>query len=253
VTRRLLAGLAVAGLLAGCAPGRPGPPAASLGTVVDTAVPAAIRNLPLVTADGRPTSLAAFGGRDVMIADFLSLCTDVCPLTSANTAAMARAVTAAALGARVVLLEISVDPERDTPARLRAYQRLYGGPQADWVLLTETPANAAVLWRYFGVAVARAPEPKPATLDWLTHRPLTYDVDHSNVLVFLGPDGAERFVVNAAPDTLGAVPPGPLVGALSPQGRNDLAHPDPVVSWTVPQALSVLSWLAGRKIPVAGG
>jgi hypothetical protein len=35
---------------------------------------------------------------------------------------------------------------------------------------------------------------------------------------------------------------------MTPQGRHNLYHPSPGGSWTVPQAMQVLSWLAGRTI-----
>jgi protein SCO1/2 len=54
-----------------------GAPGAS-GTVVDRTVP----KLPLLDPGGRATSLAAFRGRVVVLAPFLTLCHEVCPLTT---------------------------------------------------------------------------------------------------------------------------------------------------------------------------
>ena len=105
---------------------------------------------------------------------------------------MARALDADGQASKVALLEISVDPHRDTPARLRAYQQLYGGPLPDWTLLRATPADTAKLWKFFDVEYQRVKEPKPASIDWLTHKPLTYDVTHSDALIFLGADGHEQ-------------------------------------------------------------
>jgi protein SCO1 len=224
------------------------PPPPSLGTVVDFTVPASIRNLPLTEANGSTTTLAAYQGKSVMIADFLTLCTDICPMISANTAAMARALDADGEAGKVALLEISVDPQRDTPARLRAYQKLYGGPQPDWTLLRATPADTARLWKYFDVEYQRIKEEKPASIDWLTHKPLTYDVAHEDDLIFLGPNGHERFVVNAAPDVQGHQPPPRLVKFLDPSGLVALNHPEPVEDWTVAQGLSVLSWLTDHRL-----
>jgi len=109
--------------MAGCggSTGAPGPPSAYLGTVVDRPVPAGIADLPLTTDAGRPTSLGAWHGQVVVLADFLTLCQGTCPLTTGNLLVMDRAVMAAGLGRRVRFAELTVDPERDTPARLRAY------------------------------------------------------------------------------------------------------------------------------------
>jgi len=244
----LLSAVTVLALLAGCGGGAVKPPPPSLGTVVDFGVPAAIRNIPLTEADGSTTTLAAYQGKAVMIADFLTLCTDICPLISANVAAMARAITADGQGGKVALLEITVDPQRDTPARMTAYQKLYGGPLSNWTLLTASPADIAKLWHFFGVEYQRVKEEKPPSVDWLTHKPLNYDIDHADDLIFLGANGREQFVVNAAPDVQGHLPPKDLVKFLNPDGLVALNKPKPVDDWTVSQGLSVMSWLLNHKL-----
>jgi protein SCO1 len=245
----LVTGVLLAGLAA-CGGGGIDPPPETLGTVVDFTVPAAIRNIPLSKPDGSTTTLAAYQGKSVMIADYLTLCTDICPLISANTASLARALNADGQQGKVALLEISVDPQRDTPARTTAYQKLYGEPPSDWTLLTASPADTAKLWKYFDVEYQREKEPKPPSIDWLTHKPLTYDVAHADDLIFLGPDGHERFVVQADPDVQGKLPPAKLVRALNSQGLKSLHSPDPVGSWTVSQGLEVFSWLLNTKLSV---
>ena len=50
-----------------------------------------------------------------MLADFLTLCQETCPLTTGNLLVMDRAVIAAGLGHRVRFAELTVDPGRDTP------------------------------------------------------------------------------------------------------------------------------------------
>lgn len=243
----ILAGLILAATAA-CGSSTIHPPAPSLGTVVNLTVPPDIANLPLTKANGTTTTLAAYHGKSVMIADFLSLCTDICPMISANTAALARALNADGQQGKVALLEISVDPHRDTPTRLHAYQKLYGGPLPDWTLLRATPADTAKLWKYFGVSYQRVKEYDPPSIDWLTHKPLTYDVTHSDDLIFLDPAGHQRFIVNADPDVQGKLPPKQLVQFLDPSGLKSLYHPDPVGDWTVSQGLQVFSWLTQHRL-----
>jgi protein SCO1/2 len=253
-TRRCLAALGVSSLLAlaGCGGSAVKPPPPSLGTVVDFTIPAAVRDLPLTEANGTTTTLAAYQGKAVMIADFLTLCTDICPLISANTKALAQSLTAAGEQDHVALLEISVDPQRDTAARLAAYQKLYGGSLPDWTLLRASPKVTAKLWRFFGVDYQRVKEPKPAAIDWLTHKPLTYDIDHSDDLIFLAPDGKERFLVQAAPELpTGTKPPKSLVQFLDSEGLKAIYKPNPVDDWTVSQGSSVFSWLLDKKLPVS--
>ncbi len=224
-------------------------PPASLGEVVDFAIPPQITHLPLTKADGTTTTLAAYRGKPVMVADYLSLCTDICPLITADARALAAALKADGYGGRVAVLEITVDPRRDTPARMRAYQKLFGGPLQDWELLRASPSDTKLLWKYLGVQYARVKEPHPADVDWWTHQPLSYDVAHSDDLIFFDASGHERFVVNADPDARGQHTPAELVRYLSAQGRRALHHPNPVTSWTVSQGLSVFSWLTGHRLP----
>ena len=209
-------------------------------------MPASIASLPLTDDNGRSTDLGAFHGRDVVLTDFLSLCQDVCPLTSANFAAMDRAVAAVHLQGKVQFVELTVDPERDVPARLHAYRRLFDAP-ANWSLLTGSPQVLSQIWSWFHVYYQRVPEDSPPGIDWWTGRPLTYDVDHEDVLAFLDPLGHERFVIDGLPNTEGRPLPPSLRRFLSDLGRQHLAKPS-AAAWTVPQALGALSWLAGTKI-----
>src|ERR1700748_1576458 len=145
---RLVGVLAVSALaVTACAsgPGAPGPPSAYLGTVVDTPVPASVADLPLTTDTGQVTSLAAWHGQVVVLTDFLTLCQETCPMTTGNLLMMDRAVMAAGLGSRVRFVELTVDPGRDTPSRLRAYRQLVGAP-ANFSLLTASPAVLGQIW-----------------------------------------------------------------------------------------------------------
>lgn len=255
LVRRLgaaVAATALLGLAAGCGgaaeAGVPVPPQ-SLGQVIDAPLPASIANLPLTLPSGKQTTLAAFKGKAVMIADSMTLCTDICPMITANVVQLARTLQAEGWGNKAALIEITVDPWRDSPARLRAYEKLYGGPLPDWFQLTGSPATIAKLWKYFAVDYGRQPEGKPADIDWWTHKKLTFDVFHSDDLFFLDPQGHQRFITQADPDVGGKLPPSRLVKTLSDEGRNALYHPDPVGAWTVPQGLSVFSWLTNHRFP----
>lgn len=228
----------------------PGPPSAYLGTVVDTPVPASVADLPLTTDAGQATSLAAWHGQVVVLTDFLTLCQETCPLTTGNLLMMDSAVTAAGLGRRVHFVELTVDPGRDTPSRLRAYRKLIGAP-ANWSLLTGSPAVIGQIWRYFGVWYQRVAEDNPPGTDWLTGKALTYDVDHEDTLVYLDARGRERFVVVGNPNAKTAPIPPALRRFLSAQGRADLSHPD-ASTWTAAEALSPIAWLTGRAIRLPG-
>lgn len=253
--RRLLIGCAAAALVAGCGGGsKVPPPSPAVGTVVDFPVPPAIANLPLTKPDGTKTSLAAYRGRPVMITDFMTECTDICPMISANTVALARALAANGYGGdKVALLELSIDPGRDTLRRMSAYQGLFRPSVGNWSLLRAgSLADTKRFWKYFGIELKRVQEEGHSDdVDWLTGKPLTYDIEHSDALIFIDATGHERFVINASPDARGETLPGKLANVLGAQGKRLLRHPDPVTSWTVAQGLSVFSWLFNHPIPGA--
>ena len=112
-----------------------------------------------------------------MLAPFLTLCQEECPLTTGIFQELQTSVKAAGLTGKVAFVEVTVDPGRDTPARLRAYEERFG---VNWTLLTGSAAAISAFWRPLGVYYQKVPEGHPAELDWLTGKPLTYDVDHSD-------------------------------------------------------------------------
>jgi protein SCO1/2 len=230
-------------LLAACGSAAPAAPPPSQGLVVNRSTP---QHVGLVDQHGRPVSLSGLRGKVVVLAPFLSLCQDECPLVTAAFLALERDVRAAGFGSRVVFVEATVDPGRDVVARLAAYQREFG---ADWELWTGTPSAIAAFWKPFGVGYQRVAEEEPAHLDWWTGTPLTYDVLHTDGYVLIDPAGHERFVDASAPNLGGRLSP-KLSALLDAGGLHGLHHPQ-FGEWTVADALSSLSWLLGTNIPPA--
>ena len=68
---------------------------------------------------GKPTTLADFRGRAVLLFFGYTACPDVCPATLARYAAVMKALGGEA--DRVQVLFVTLDPERDTPDKLAAY------------------------------------------------------------------------------------------------------------------------------------
>jgi protein SCO1/2 len=247
-TRRFRRGLSIplllvvlATVLAACgSSGDPSAPSASQGIVENRAIP----DIQLISSSGSTTSLSQFRGKDIVMAPFLSLCQDECPLVTGAFIALQRDVRTAGLGSKVVFMEITVDPGRDSPARLAAYSKEFG---ADWVLATGTPANLNDLWKFLGVSVQIVPEEQPAKIDWYTGTPLTYDVDHTDGYFLIDTKGHERFSDSNPPDLHGQLDP-KLKGLLNAGGVKNLDDQNSP-NWTLAQALSSLSWLVGRTIP----
>lgn len=102
----------------------------------------------LINSDGKPFTLASQRGRLALLTFGFTSCPDVCPLTLARYRAVLAALQQDA--ARLQPIMISVDPARDTPAKLGAYvhyfdQRIVG--------LTGSREQLALVARQYGAIV----------------------------------------------------------------------------------------------------
>jgi protein SCO1/2 len=106
------------------------------------ASPAVLGTLPAFTLTdqrGQPFGTRELAGK-VWVADFIfTSCQEACPLLSQKMAEVGR--RARHLGPDFHLVSISVDPVRDTPARLAEYAARYGANPLGWSFLTG-PADA---------------------------------------------------------------------------------------------------------------
>lgn len=166
------AGLAAVLLLASCAQSRP-----------DAALPEFAMEA-VEPAGTRPFGRADMLGK-VWIAGFVfTRCAGPCPLI---TARMSR-VSAQAPGAS--LLTVTVDPEGDTPRRLRAYARAWKADPARWVFLRGSlPETYRLLYEGFRLPLSVDPAASP-------ERRAT----HSSRLVLVGRDGRVRGWYDALSD-----------------------------------------------------
>lgn len=241
------------GLLAGCAGPASSPVGATLplqdqraGTVTQRTIPDSVLSLPLRDQSGRSVTLKSLRGKVVVLADFLTTCQEVCPLTSVDLRDVADAARRSGLGDLVQVVEVTVDPERDSTTRLQAYERLFGA-RPNWRFLTGRSADLAKLWHFLGVAYSRTPEQAPYPKDWLTGAPLTYDVAHSDVVFVIDGRGRERWLVLGTAATRGEPPPATLNAFLNDQGRANLSSPDPG-SWTADDIDAALTVVTGRTV-----
>ncbi len=129
----------------------------------------------LQSADG-PVSLAAYRGKVVLVYFGYTYCPDICPTSLAATAEGLKQLKPEEL-ARVATLFISVDPERDTPARLKEYAAFF---HPSILGMTGTPEAVAEVARRYGVFYARQ---KVDTAGG------GYVVDHSADTYVVAPDG----------------------------------------------------------------
>lgn len=122
-----------------------------------------VPDVKLVDADGARVPLRselADQDRPVILNFIFTTCGAVCPVMSATFSQVQ-----AALGPErdaVRMLSISIDPEEDTPAALKAYAGKYGaGPQ--WRMLTGSLDDSIAVQRAFGVYRGDKMNHQPAT------------------------------------------------------------------------------------------
>ena len=156
IRRRTLIALGAAGLLAsGCDRGVPGGggAAGSLSfKAVDITGAAYARQFSLPDAAGTVRTLADYKGKVVVVFFGFTQCPDVCPTTMAELAEVKRLLGEA--GRDVVGVFVTVDPERDQPALLKAYMANFG---PDMVGLRGTPEQVREVAKEFKVFYNKVP------------------------------------------------------------------------------------------------
>jgi protein SCO1/2 len=103
----------------------------------------------LVDQTGHRFSLESLRGRPVAITFVSAHCTDACPLINAQFAAAAVTIAHRRLDAR--LLTITLDPEHDTAADMRAIARGFSADPHRWLVASGTPANVGNVMKRFHV------------------------------------------------------------------------------------------------------
>jgi protein SCO1/2 len=122
-----------------------------------------------------PLSLKDFRGKVVLVYFGYTYCPDICPTSLSATALALGRLTPAEL-ARVQTVFISVDPERDTPARLKDYGAFF---HPSIVGVTGAPAELAEIARRYGASYAKQQVSGASN----------YVVDHSALTYVVAPDG----------------------------------------------------------------
>jgi protein SCO1/2 len=139
------------------------------------------RDFELVDHTGKIRRLADFRGKVVVVFFGFTHCPDVCPTTLAELAAAKRRLAADA--ARVQVLLITVDPERDTPEVLSKYVVAF---DPDFLGLTGSPQQVAVAAREFKVIYQKVEGKRSGN----------YSMDHSAGTYVFDPQGRLRLYVS---------------------------------------------------------
>ncbi len=164
------AGLLLARLLV---PSKMAAPATERATVLAESKP--IPALSLVGVDGKPLGAGFFKGRWTLVFFGFTTCPDVCPTTLATLAQFTKQLADLPASEQPRVLLVTVDPERDDPAKLAAYVRFFDpaflGATGDVQAVSEAAAA-------FGVPFAKVSLPEGG-----------YTMDHGSGVFIVDPSG----------------------------------------------------------------
>lgn len=178
----LASALVAGGLLSGCSENKPSFAAIDL-TGADYA-----RDFALTDHNGQPRSLKDFAGKVVVLFFGYVQCPDVCPTTMAELAEVKKLLGPD--GERVQGLFVTLDPERDTPAVLKAYM---GHFDPSFLALSSSPDQLPALAQAYKIYYKKVAGKTPTS----------YTVDHSAGSYVYDPQGKlrlyTRYGTGAAP------------------------------------------------------
>jgi protein SCO1/2 len=157
--------------------------AGSVGAA-DTALKAGVFDPPrvapeisLTASDGTDLKLSRYRGKVVALGFGFTHCAYVCPTTLASLAKARKKLGAAARDFQVVY--VTVDPERDDPARMRAYLANF---DPAFVGATGTAQQLEKVRRDYGITATRVASNDPAN----------YAIDHSSFVYLIDREGKLR-------------------------------------------------------------
>jgi protein SCO1/2 len=144
----------------------------------------------LQSADG-PVDTKALRGNVLLVFFGYTNCPDICP---ASLAAGAQALISLSADerAKTRLIMVSVDPERDTLAKLKAYAAYF---HTGMVGVTGTPEEIATVAKSFGAGYVRQPPDASGR----------YAVDHTANTYLVGPDGRLAAIIPLGTPTVDLV------------------------------------------------
>ncbi len=137
VTKRLIAVLLAGIIIYSCTSGKNAP------------------DFNLNSYDGEPVTLEGLKGRTVVLVFSYAYCSLRCPIVTARLYGLDEAMQSPK---DVVYLHISVDPDNDTPERMKKYFSLYRlDPEKDrrWMFVSGAKDELLKIWKFYGVTSKR--------------------------------------------------------------------------------------------------
>ena len=133
-------------------------------------------NFVLTDESGKPFKFTAASGKLVLVTFVYTTCPDVCPLFTARLASIQRILEEENYD-DYLLLSITTDPARDTPAKMKAYAQAFHADFRRWHFLSGSHEALAQVWKKFGVAVRDLGNGQ---------------IQHTNLTTLIDPQGTRR-------------------------------------------------------------
>jgi protein SCO1/2 len=151
--------------------------------------PRVLADFDLVDQDGQPFSLQRLNGKWSLLFFGFTHCPDVCPSALYDLHQVNQAVAGSGGDKNAYqVIFVSVDPERDSPQRLKEYVTYF---DPDFLAVTGSPEQLAALSKQIGVAYRIEPH-EPGSEN--------YTVDHSASVMLTDPRGRLHGVFPAPHD-----------------------------------------------------
>ena len=140
-----------------------------------------VKDAPLVDQDNKPRAFSSFKGHRLALTFIYTRCPipNFCPLMDKHFAAVQKTIASTPALKDVRLLTVTLDPEFDRPAILKAYARRREADPAIWTFLTGEPGDVNTFATQFGLYVERNPQ---SAID-ITHNLRTAVIDPEGRLV----------------------------------------------------------------------
>ena len=130
-----------------------------------------------VDQNGRPVTISQFNGKTLIVGFIYTNCNDQCPILTSKFGRLAQMLPSD----RFELLEISIDPARDSVAALHTFALAHDVHGPNWLLLRGAPQNADTVERPLGVSVVAG---------------RSGELLHSERTVIVGPDERIEYLVD---------------------------------------------------------
>jgi len=113
--------------------------------------------IPLTDQAGKPATLDLARGHPVMVTMFYGSCPHVCPMLISTMQRLERELPEASRG-RLRVLMVSLDPERDTPAKLAEVAARHGADLRRWTLARAGPKDVRRLAAALNIQYRQLPD-----------------------------------------------------------------------------------------------